>query len=422
MLKLSKLQIFSIILLFVLNKFCLANTIKITASDLTIPAELQGQISPLDTYNISAPTNAQISEIYVTPGDKVKKDQKLLLLKSDQLDIDIRNAKEYLIRAQMDYDKKKSWQYGDEVFQAKQSDIKNKFTADRALELYKQNQLLYKQGIISNNELEQSKISYDDAKLNLELSKRHLKQIITQGDATQLNLAKLALDNAQARLDIFKNIQNKLLVLSPSDGIILKANNNNKSVEKSTNSTNINFIPIGYNATTGENLLAIGDLQGFKVIVTANEQIIQNIKLNQQVEISIPALYNKNTKFIGKVTAIDAQPNNTDNQQPPKYNVIITSAADSKSTTATASNNLQQRNIFLGMTAKVQLNIIEKPNTILVPFSNIAYDYDQKKSYVMKLNKNNTPEKSYIELGNTTLDKIEVVSGLSVNDVITSIS
>ncbi len=376
-------------------------TITVQRSKISIPVELSGRISPLDTIDLSAATNAQITEVYVKLGQKVTKDQPLLKLKSDQLEIDIRNAKETLIRSELDYNNKKSWSQSDEVFQAEQAKVKHKLSMQTALDLYNQNQKLYKQGIIARSELEQSKINYNEAKLNHELSTRHLKQIIAQGNDTQISLMQLNYENAKAKMELLEQVKEKLLVKAPIDGVILKPHNN--STDKS-NKTN-NFLAVGYTATTGENLLAIGNLQGFTVAIAANEQIIQHLTLDEKVNITIPAL-NNNVIYSGTIAAIDAQPNNADNlSSPPLYNVKVTSSATDP-----------KNNIYLGMTAKINFELVEKPNSLLIPFNMISYKNNQP--YVLKQDASKRFQIRFLELGQTTADKIEVLSGLKDGDTI----
>lgn len=373
------------------------NKITIKPTPLVSNIQLQGRIMPLDTIDISAPTNAEIDKVFVQLGQNIKKNQKIIELKSDQLEIDIRNAKENLIRTKIEFNKRYSWLNSDEVFQAKQSNIKNELNFKRTKEIYNQNKILYKQGIISQNELEQSEISYQDAELNLELSNRHLKQIINQGDETQLELLKLSLENAKAKLEILENIKQRLVISSPIDGVILKAVNQDKSTKTS------GFLPIGKNINSGENILSIGNLNGFAVKVHANEQVIKNISLKQKVNIKIPALENNKT-FIGAVVAIDAQPNNSDNSNtPPKYDLKIIS-----------ENSDKEDNIFLGMTAKISFDLVEKEDTILIPFTSIAYN-NQNQAYVTEFKTNRLKT---ITLGKTTKNKIEVIAGLKPGDLI----
>lgn len=375
------------------------NKLTIKQSDLINEIQLQGRVLPLETVDITASTNAYIEKIHVQLGEHVKTGQALIDLKSDQLEIDIRNAQEALIRSEIEYNKKESWLRSDDVFQAKQSNLKNKLSYQRALEVYNQNQKLHKQGIISQNELEQSEMYYNDAKLNLELSNRHLQQIINKGDDTQLQLHKLALDNARARLEILENIKQKLKIKSPINGVVLRASS------KDSDNKNDNFgklVATGKKVTTGENLLAIGNLAGFAVNVEANEQIVQSVHLNQQVNIAIPALKESNS-FTGIITAIDAQPNNSDNKSsPPKYNIKINS-----------TTNKNTNNIFLGMTARINFNIIERKDTILIPFASITYQGNTP--YVKNWSDNS---KRQVKLGRTSKDKIEVISGLSDKDII----
>lgn len=385
------------------------DNIVINTSPLINNIQLQGRILPLDTIDISAATNAKVENIYIQLGQKVTKGQLLLELKSDQLDIDIRNATETLIRAEMDFNKKSTWLNSNDVFQAQQANLKSKLNYQRSKDIYVQNKLLFEQGIISHNELEQSKITYKDAELNLELSDRNLKQTIAQGDQTQIELLKLALENAKAKLEILQNIKNKLTIRSPIDGVILRADHKDKT-HKNTNFLSI--VAIGQNVASGENLLAIGNLNGFAVNVQANEQIVQEIKLNQKVNVSIPAIKSTNANIIfdGLVTAIDAQPNNPENNSaPPKYNIKIITNYDHN-----------QHNIFLGMTAKIDFKLIEKPATILIPFTSINYN-GSNQAMVLKINNNNI-EEQIVTLGKSSSDQIEVLKGLKTGDTIKRIA
>ncbi len=384
----------------------------ITPSSFINNIQLQGRVLPLDTIEISAATNAKVEKVHVQLGEKVVQDQILLELKSDQLDIDMRNATETLIRAEIDYNKKSSWINSNDVFQAQQANMKSKLNFQRAKDIYTQNKLLFEQGIISYNELEQSKISYQDAKLNSELADRNLKQTLAQGDQTQIELLKLALENAKAKLEILQSIKDQLTVKAPIDGVILRVDNKEKS---NKNNNFLSIVAIGQNVSTGENLLAIGNLNGFAVNVQANEQIIQEIKLNQKVNVTLPAIKSSHSTIIfdGVVTAIDAQPSNLENNStPPKYNIKIV-----------ANYNNHEHNIFLGMTAKIDFNLIEKPSAILIPFTSISYNANNQAT-VLKINpsKNNKAETQIVTLGKSSSERIEVLHGLEAGDIIKKIA
>ncbi|KXL54184.1 cobalt-zinc-cadmium resistance protein CzcB [Anaerotignum neopropionicum] len=130
---------------------------------------------------------------------------------------------------------------------------------ENAEKIYNNNQVLLEQGIISKNEMDQIKLSYDSAKASME-----------------------ALDIS---LDVLKKQIGDCTVTSPMSGVIVQRN-----VERGS------FIS---QATPA---YVIMDLSTIKVEVGVSEQAVNSIHVGDEVQVSMSAV--SDTPLIGKVSTI----------------------------------------------------------------------------------------------------------------------
>ncbi|KJF45655.1 efflux RND transporter periplasmic adaptor subunit [Draconibacterium sediminis] len=225
-------------------------------------------------------------------------------------------------------------------------------------------------------QLEQSQASLDNAKAELDyqqatynrMAPLNDKQLISQTDFDQLvyslNKAKASYNNAMAQHKRNKINLDYALIYSPIDGVVL-----NKEVEEGQT------VAASFNTPT---LFTIAnDLTQMQVEADIDEADIGHIKEGQRVEFTVDAY--PETVFEGKVTQLRWEPTVTNNVV--TYTIIID-----------APN--PDYKLMPGMTATIQIYVLEKNDILVVPSKALRFNPDQKllMSYMSQQTKPEMPE------------------------------
>ncbi|WP_319226978.1 efflux RND transporter periplasmic adaptor subunit [Draconibacterium orientale] len=225
-------------------------------------------------------------------------------------------------------------------------------------------------------QLEQSQASLDNAKAELDyqqatynrMAPLNDKQLISQTDFDQLvyslNKAKASYNNAMAQHKRNKINLDYALIYSPIDGVVL-----NKEVEEGQT------VAASFNTPT---LFTIAnDLTQMQVEADIDEADIGQIKEGQRVEFTVDAY--PETVFEGEVTQLRWEPTVTNNVV--TYTIIID-----------APN--PDYKLMPGMTATIQVYVLEKNDILVVPSKALRFNPDPKllMSYMSQQEKPEMPE------------------------------
>nr|WP_319510044.1 efflux RND transporter periplasmic adaptor subunit [uncultured Draconibacterium sp.] len=225
-------------------------------------------------------------------------------------------------------------------------------------------------------QLEQSQATLDNAKAELDyqqatynrMAPLNDKQLISQTDFDQLvynlNKAKASYNNAMAQHKRNQINLDYALIYSPIDGVVL-----NKEVEEGQT------VAASFNTPT---LFTIAnDLTQMQVEADIDEADIGHIKEGQRVEFTVDAY--PETIFEGEVTQLRWEPTVTNNVV--TYTIIVD-----------APN--PDYKLMPGMTATIQVYVLEKNDILVVPSKALRFTPDQKlmASYMSQQTKPEMPE------------------------------
>ena len=225
-------------------------------------------------------------------------------------------------------------------------------------------------------QLEQSQATLDNAKAELDyqqatynrMAPLNDKQLISQTDYDQLvynlNRAKASYNNAMAQHKRNQINLDYALIYSPIDGVVL-----NKEVEEGQT------VAASFNTPT---LFTIAnDLTQMQVEADIDEADIGHIKEGQRVEFTVDAY--PETVFEGKVTQLRWEPTVTNNVV--TYTIIID-----------APN--PDYKLMPGMTATIQVYVLEKNDILVVPSKALRFKPNPKllTSYMSQQAKPEIPE------------------------------
>ncbi|SDR93044.1 HlyD family secretion protein [Mucilaginibacter mallensis] len=246
-------------------------TEKVAVRDIVETVTASGKIKPHLEVKISAEVSGEIVELPVREGDVVKKGQLLCKIRPDAL-------KSAFERNVASYNTQKA-----SVGNSKQLLAQAQATYDNQASIYKRDQTLFDNKVLTAAEFDAAKASYEGAKAGLEAAKQNVI-----GSNYGLAQSSASVQEAQADLD-------KTSIFSPIDGVISKL-----SVEKGDR-------VLGTIQFAGTDIMTVSDLSKMDVNVDVNENDINRIELGDSSNIDVDAFVDK--KFSGAVSEIGSSAN-----------------------------------------------------------------------------------------------------------------
>jgi len=212
------------------------------------------------------------------------------------------------------------------------------------------------------------------AETNLEAARAQHDLVLSGPSQEEIEAAEAQVKQAKAALNIIKDRESRLVIDSPASGIISQVN----LEEGSLVSSEVTTPPVTIISST------------MQIDLTVNENIIVNIEEGMEVEVSIPAVDELMTgKIIHTAVARDEEKGGF----PVEVEI-----------------NLSEDKFKPGMYAAVELPEKEAENVLLV--SRQAVFQEGLNHYVYTVDNDNIVKKTRVELGLSTENKHEVVSGL----------
>lgn len=326
-------------------------TTKVTTVNIKNSITATGTIEPVTSVTVGTQVSGIVSKLYVDYNTIVKKGQVIAELDRTNLNSELRNAQASLQSAQSAESYEKS--------------------------NYSRYKVLYSKGLVSADEYENVKLSYDKA-----------HQATLQA-REQVNKAQTNLGYAT--------------ITSPIDGVVLS-----KSVEEGQT--------VAASFSTPELFTIAKDLTNMQVVADIDEADIGEVSEGQRVTFTVDA-YPDDT-FEGTVTQVRQEATTTNNVV--TYEVVI---------------NAPNTNLKLkpGLTANVTIYTSERNGVVAVPNKALRFSPTQDivgKKYKIKdcsgknklwtIEKDNTLKAHQVTIGATDGINTEIIKGMKVGDVIVS--
>ncbi len=358
---------------------------------------LIGQLAAGRVVNVTAPFNSSIMSLEFNFGERVTKGQILLRLDTSDLDSKMRTAQIAQIQAQDKLSTLLAWSSSSEVKSAQRAvkdaehklvDSKNKKESD---------QELFKEGIISHDELESTIDQFFSSQNALVTAQETLEQALAKGNQEHVKLARMTLQNSNYALEKIKKQIAGAEVMTPLNGVTMRV----KSTETDGSSKSIS---VGSPVTAQQVLLAVGDTDALQIKVSVSELDINDIKPDLKVIVTGDSLGDKT--IAGKVTAVGSQEESSGNKSLASYPVTISLQAP--------PDDVRQY-IRLGMHVRLEIIIYQNPKAVVVPKS--AVRGDTGSYFVKRLDKQkNQLVSTPVKIGHSLANGIEIIHGISPGD------
>lgn len=368
----------------------------VTATLKSMPTELyySGTIGPIDVDPVISPADGNVAKIYFKYGQRVTKGQLLMVISSTKLQQDYRTALTDYLKAHADF-------------------LNNSFNYQGAMQL-KNAQIMSQQEFSSEQE------QYENSRLTYIIAKNALEQTIQKMPSiTQpTQLEKLTIDDIATISGILHQEYDNLNIESPAAGVVLlpsktdntsgdsSSDGSSDSSDGGDSGSNDKSIRVGSQVKEQQALVAIGDLSGLSTTMQVSELVINKIKPQLPVMVTVEAL--PDITFKGIVKAVGAQ--------------AQTSAEGGQSSLATFPVTVvvptvtpqQSQLIRVGMTAKVQITL-PNPAQIMIPIAAV-YQKDGQSTVTVIDPETQKTHAVAVTTGQTTLADVAILQGLKARN------
>ena len=327
--------------------------------------------------SVTVEMGGTIQEIYVTLGQEVKKGDKLLTIKGDDAQNSVKQAQAALEIAKANYTNTT-----DGSIESQQNSLNNalksaQMSYDEVKRSHDLNIQLYQAEAISEDAYKKSEVGLNQAKQNLDMAQKSYDTSNGKSIPELKELAEKQLNQAQVSYDIAASNLNKLILTSPTDGIITTKNFN---VNEMASQQKPAFVISTPNTLQIDLMVTQSDLPKFtalqEVDVTMNNKVIKGTVRY------VPTVANATTSLYDVEVLVD------------------NSQGDFKA----------------GISADVEVSIEKNEQTITVP-KKAVFEEDGKK-YVYINNSDNKAVKTEITTGIVTSTTMEIKSGISKDDTV----
>ena len=253
---------------------------------ITETVEASGKVFPKTEVKISSDVSGEIVELYISEGDSVKDGQVLAKVDPEAYDSQVERAAAGVNSAKASLANTFAQV---ETFIAQKEQIEAQLT--NAMDVYKRNEKLHKEGVISDQDYESSLSNLKGLEANLRAAEANIRSAKESAKG-----AEFQIKSAEASLKEISTTRKRTTIYSTMNGIVSKLN-----VEKGER-------VVGTAMMTGTEILRIADLNEMEVQVEVTENDLPRISVGQSVDIEIDAYMDR--KFKGIVVEIAHTANN----------------------------------------------------------------------------------------------------------------
>ncbi|MGA2739405.1 MAG: efflux RND transporter periplasmic adaptor subunit [Bryobacteraceae bacterium] len=407
---------------------------KVTRQDLTSLVTASGEIKPKNYINIGANAVGILTQILVKEGEHVRKGQLVARIENIQPEAQVNSQKAQVSSAEADSNAAEAGlKVADENLHTAQAIIDHaQADLEHARLDFERSKELYKDQLLSKQDFESKKATYDADVAALLEQQTRLAQANSQREQTaaQLASAQRRVAQANAVLAQYSDMLHKYDSFAPIDGVVT-----NLPVREGET-----VVP-GVTNLAGSNIMTIADMSLITAEVKVDETDIVSVALNQKADITIDAIPNKTFKghvieigdtAILRSTGLAASQSAVSSQEAKDFKVVVAMddppdeirpglSCTAKITTATRQKALTIPIQALTIRQKGELEV--KPKTgpaaviavKLTPAEEKAKKEEVQGVFVISGGK---AEFRKVETGITGATDIEVLSGLKDGDEI----
>ena len=258
---------------------------------------LVGILEPIRAINLGSPFSGRVRTLHVKPGDRVAAGQPLVQLDTSQIDQEVRDLESRHIEARERLRELQAWASSRDVTNARRQVDRTKAELDRARVNATNTKLLLDRGVVSENEWRAAVEVVTNLETQATAATEDLAVSLKRGDADGLKIAQNAFDNIDHELARKRANRDRQIMVAPQAGVILRPPVAPGSQER----------PMIENRDVieGEQLILLGQLDGFRVRARVDEADVLQLRAGQPVVASGAAF--PGVALAGEIAVVSSQ-------------------------------------------------------------------------------------------------------------------
>ena len=378
-----------------------AITVTLAPRRLVSTLSFVGQLAPREEARVNSPASGTVSGVFFEYGDRVAAGQPLAQLDIVQTNRRYLEASAKYLEARNVLRELESWDNSAEVKRARQSVALARMELDTRQAKLASTGLLLEQGIIPASDLEAAEQQYETQRLQHEAALRDLDEALAKADDDIVQIARLGLETAETSMRELERALQEATIRAPIAGVVLHP----EGAGGSRDANDGGPLTVGQLVSEGGFLLSIGDLGGVAVTGRIDEVDVVKVRAGQPVTISGDAF--PDLVFDGQIVRVSPQSRIGSGGVP---TFEVSAAADRLSDADLAR-------LRLGMSAYVTVVVRDQPGALLVPLDAVQGGTGTYRVLVQDKD-GGEPREVRVEVGETTLYEVEILSGLQAGDVV----
>jgi len=358
-----------------------------------------GKVFPETEVKISSDVSGEIVELYVEEGDSVKVGQVLAKIDPDTYVSTVQRGNAALNSAKAQLENTKS---GIENSKAQIEQIEVQI--DNARINHERNEKLYKDGVISKIDFDQTFTALKQLEANLRAANATLAS-----SKQAVKSAEYSVESSKATLQEFTTSLNRTTIVSPTSGVVSLLN-----VEKGER-------VVGTIQMAGTEMLRIANLNAMEAQVDVSENDILRVKLGDTATVEVDAYLDR--KFKGVVSEIANSASNQGSLTSDQVTNFVVKIQIDPNSYADLSENSQRYAFRPGMSASVEINTQTERDVVSVPIQAVTTrpKDEEKDADDDDIDDEDLIEVVFVKVADT-VNMVEVKTGIQDDDYINIIS
>ena len=371
-------------------------TVALAPEELTSKTSLVGRLVPSRGVTVASATDGHIAEIGFTYGQRVSEGAVLLRLDMDETRLSYLEAQVEYENAKKAIDDLNRWESGAEVAGALRSVSKARMAMEGEAAAMKRSAFLLEEGLIPASQHEDARRRYESQKLDLEAARQDLDAVRAKGGEDARRVAQVNLDKARNRLSAVEAALAQDTVRAPISGVVQLPATPEEALVR------------GRTVARGDALLTIADVDRLSVLAPVDEVEVTAIRPGQPVTVRGDAF--SGLALRGAVSRVSRQPraSKATGNEVPLFDVTVR---------LDKLGEAQRGRLRIGMSAHLHIVTYRNPSALMVPIEAVG---ESGGGSVVRVLDEATGEvrTRVVEVGLTTLSKIEVTGGLEAGEIV----
>ncbi len=349
--------------------------------DMEDTTSIIGAVEPADQRVVIPELSGRVDRVHVEEGDRVSRGEMLFTLDDADHRLQLEEARAAKRAAETQLAEAEAGAREGERVEAEsgvESARKSKEQAEREFERVK---ALHEEGFVSDQELEQARLQYENAKEQHRTAEAYLDMVEEGPREEQLETLSIQVEQAQTGVRLAERNLERTRVTAPVEGEVA-------------------FLEVkeGELAGTAEPA-AIIKAPSMQVAASLPERYVNHVSEGEEVLLEVPSFGEE--KLEGRITRIGSLPPEGGGAYPVEMNIEETGASE---------------RLRAGMFARAMLTIARSAEAMVLPRHALMQDEDRYRVYVV--DENNVVEAREVETGLSGGGYVEILSGIEEGDTV----